>query len=1090
MIENFTPASCLDNLVAVVDPLEAAIEAVLPAEVSHPRAAPEEAEVDMMVVHPAVVSEEVEAASTAILPEVVGAGLMVALPVDEATEAEAVATSVVASVAVVVTANWHSEDHHLIAKVAFTCEYIVPFTHGFYTDLFGRENTTIPQPDATVTATEDARVKQTRGKLIDGYPGRPGYGKQGRAIVLRANYFQVQTAYELKQPEVPLYRYAISLVGIDSLSKTKTHRLVEMILETALFKGITWATDFSSIIVTTTKLELGASGSQQGKIELRDANEPAFAPEQPTDSPQIQQARKRRTKGYKIDHTNVFDLRQLVDSLKATTPGSFYAAKDELRQLLNIIVAKAPNAVANIYSSSQNKYYPDGHALTQEYSLGAGLRALRGYYSSVRTGTSRILLNLNVSSAAFYKPISLRLLMNEFLNNDRVPRHPRQLEELEGFLRLLRVQTNYLKTLDATGKPKKDNNGKPITAKKTKTIFGFAKRPRFGDAKQTTFSFNNAAKPQAPAQTISVFDYFKQEHGIQLQHWNEPVLNVGSVKDPVYLPVELCTVLPGQAAKRLLSGQQTAEMILFAARPPNQNGLSIAGTPATPGNGLVLMGLGADTQANTVQPFGFRVSTDMVTVPGRILSSPKLQYGGGAGGLTTPRDGSWNLAGKKFVQTGGFSKWSCLMINNINAGPRGRALKTDDLVTRQGDEMLAPTPLVAAFEKALRGYGINMGQRLPNQDVNIPAPTPENRAQIDKILDDKFKTAEAHQIDILLMVIPEVDRWLYSRIKYYGDVKYGIQTVTVVGNKFQKPKGQPMYFANVGLKFNIKGGGAAHVIQEKDMTPLDKQTMLLGIDVTHPSPGSKEGAPSIAAVVGSIDTKLCQWPGSLRSQTGRVEMVEGLTDMVLERLDLWVRKNQKLPTKIIIYRDGVSEGQYRLVLEIELPAIQEAFKKRYGAEAKWPKLTIVIVGKRHHTRFFPTRKEDADQRSWNPLAGTVVDRGVTDHFLWDFFLQAHQGLQGTARPAHYVVIMDQIGFEQDQLEGFTHKMCHLFNRATKAVSICPPAYYADLLCERGRAYLYSTLNENQSSNSSVYSATTSEWTSGVHRRIEEKTFYI
>jgi hypothetical protein len=31
-------------------------------------------------------------------------------------------------------------------------------------------------------------------------------------------------------------------------------------------------------------------------------------------------------------------------------------------------------------------------------------------------------------------------------------------------------------------------------------------------------------------------------------------------------------------------------------------------------------------------------------------------------------------------------------------------------------------------------------------------------------------------------------------------------------------------------------------------------------------------------------------------------------------------------------------------------------------------------------------------------------------------------------------------------------MCYLYGRATKAVSICPPAYYADLVCERARVH--------------------------------------
>ena len=239
-----------------------------------------------------------------------------------------------------------------------------------------------------------------------------------------------------------------------------------------------------------------------------------------------------------------------------------------------------------------------------------------------------------------------------------------------------------------------------------------------------------------------------------------------------------------------------------------------------------------------------------------------------------------------------------------------------------------------------------------------------------------------------------------------------------------------------------------------------------------------------------IDEHLFQWPGSIRMQTGREEMVQGLEDMVLERLDLWQKKHGRYPSKVIIYRDGVSEGQYELLLRHELPPFQEAFKKQYGQEQKWPKMAIIVVGKRHHTRFYPTRKDDADTKSWNTKPGTVVDRGITGPVIYEFYLQAHQGLQGTVRPAHYVVLKDQIRFEADDLVQFTNKMYYLFNRATKAVSICPPAYYADLLCERGRAYLFGTLQENRPSDSSRFSAANAEWTRDVHPNLRESTWYI
>lgn len=43
--------------------------------------------------------------------------------------------------------------------------------------------------------------------------------------------------------------------------------------------------------------------------------------------------------------------------------------------------------------------------------------------------------------------------------------------------------------------------------------------------------------------------------------------------------------------------------------------------------------------------------------------------------------------------------------------------------------------------------------------------------------------------------------------------------------------------------------------------------------------------------------------------------------------------------------------------------------------------------KRHHTRFFPTDQKDADAKTFNPLPGTIVDRGVTSICHFDFYLQ-------------------------------------------------------------------------------------------------------
>lgn len=83
-------------------------------------------------------------------------------------------------------------------------------------------------------------------------------------------------------------------------------------------------------------------------------------------------------------------------------------------------------------------------------------------------------------------------------------------------------------------------------------------------------------------------------------------------------------------------------------------------------------------------------------------------------------------------------------------------------------------------------------------------------------------------------------------------------------------------------------------------------------------------------------------------------------------------------------------------------------------------------------------------------------------FDFDFYLQSHAGLQGTVKPTHYTVVYDENNFSADDIQQGTNNINHLYARATKAVSLIPPAYYADLACERGRYYL----NEIMANNSS------------------------
>ena len=358
----------------------------------------------------------------------------------------------------------------------------------------------------------------------------------------------------------------------------------------------------------------------------------------------------------------------------------------------------------------------------------------------------------------------------------------------------------------------------------------------------------------------------------------------------------------------------------------------------------------------------------------------------------------------------------------------------------------------------------------------------------------------------VLCVLPFNDVAIYNSIKTVGDTKAGIHTICVVGQKFTKEQRQDQYFGNISLKFNLKAGGINQILDPAKMGIIGEgKTMVIGVDVTHPSPGSKDGAPSVAAVVASIDKFLAQWPCTFAIQESRQEMVSALEGMVLTRLKLFQKHNKVLPDNLLVYRDGVSEGQFQQVLDLELPLIRNASRQVYPATATkqgFPRITVIICGKRHHTRFYPTATENADKSS-NCEPGTVVDRGVTEVRNWDFFLQPHACLQGTVRSCHYYVILDEIfrgravkaphANPADALEELTHNMCHLFGRATKAVSLCPPAYYADLLCTRLRCYLADQFDPSDNSAApSVASGATPQTTFDIQipENMRDSMFYI
>lgn len=114
-----------------------------------------------------------------------------------------------------------------------------------------------------------------------------------------------------------------------------------------------------------------------------------------------------------------------------------------------------------------------------------------------------------------------------------------------------------------------------------------------------------------------------------------------------------------------------------------------------------------------------------------------------------------------------------------------------------------------------------------------------------------------------------------------------------------------------------------------------------------------------------------------------------------------------------------------------------------------------------------------------------------------YICTAHGGLQGTTRPTHYYVVHDEIGFKADALQGLTNAVSYMFARATKAVSLASPAYYADLCCERGRCYLHALLQgvsrgptTQVTDEAVVMQEAITMWHGGVSGKLKDTMYYL
>uniref|UniRef100_A0A8C2ISH9 Piwi-like RNA-mediated gene silencing 1 n=1 Tax=Cyprinus carpio TaxID=7962 RepID=A0A8C2ISH9_CYPCA len=289
----------------------------------------------------------------------------------------------------------------------------------------------------------------------------------------------------------------------------------------------------------------------------------------------------------------------------------------------------------------------------------------------------------------------------------------------------------------------------------------------------------------------------------------------------------------------------------------------------------------------------------------------------------------------------------------------------------------------------------------------------------------------ARETQMVVVILPTNRKDKYDCVKKYLCVDCPTPSQCVVSRTISKPQALMTVATKIALQMNCKMGGELWSVE----IPL-RQLMIVGIDCYHDTAAGKR---SIGALVASLNQGMSRWFSKCVLQNRGQEIIDALKGSLQAALKAYLKYNNCLPSRIIVFRDGVGDGMLQSVVDYEVPQIMQSIKTM-GQDYE-PKLSVVVVKKRISSRFFAR----IDGKIANPPPGTVIDTEVTRPEWYDFFIVSQAVRFGCVAPTHYNVVFDSSGLKPDHMQRLTYKLCHMYYNWQGIVRVPAPCQYAHKL---------------------------------------------
>lgn len=387
------------------------------------------------------------------------------------------------------------------------------------------------------------------------------------------------------------------------------------------------------------------------------------------------------------------------------------------------------------------------------------------------------------------------------------------------------------------------------------------------------------------------------------------------------------------------------------------------------------------------------IGDKFIEIPARVLNPEKIYFS--ETDYIEAKDGDWS-SHSCIVKPINFIKWTIIIENKYS----GNVFKICKMIV-----------------DSCRRMGIKVKE--PNVILLDGSEITHYVKAIDSITDNQF----------ILLIVPKVNKTRYEEIKKKCFCEYGL-ICQIMQMQTTENENAIESVDKIVMQIDVKLGCELWNVK----MPLEN-TMYVGIDVYHDPTKRKT---SVAGLICTMNDEATKFHSQVIFQGMGQEICNGLK----EPFEKALLNRDTLPEKIIIYRDGVSDSQFMVIINDELGQIKKAISMFEGYQ---PEICLVVVKKRINTRFI--YKDENGYR--NPDIGVIVTESITTENFFDFFMTTQNITIGTSVPIHYQVLHNSTSLSPDEIYRTTFKLCHLYPNwrgTTKNPNVCHLAHQVAQMC--------------------------------------------